>query len=159
MIDLTVTIDNAEINQRLGDLALKLEDLSPVMRPIAAELLSGMKQAFVDEADPKTGTPWQRLADSTIKQRTKLGYWPGKKLQRTGRLVSSLVSDSGPTFAIAGTNLVYATTQNFGANKGQFGTTKHGSPVPWGDIPPRRFAEISPATTSTVLDLIYQFLT
>lgn len=158
MVDLVIHVNNAAINERLGALSLKLQDLSPVMRPIAGVLVAGMEQAFQDEADPTTGTPWERLKESTIKQRTKLGYWPGKKLQRTGRLVSSLVSDFGPTFAAAGTNLVYATTQNFGARKGQFGNTKHGAPIPWGDIPARHFDGISSDSKVEVLDLIDQYL-
>ena len=43
----------------------------------------------------------------------------------------------------AGTNVVYATTQQFGAARGEFGATRRGRPIPFGDIRARAFVGFS----------------
>ena len=62
-----------------------------------------------------------------------------------------------------GTNLVYATTHQFGALKGQFGfaafDTRAGAfEIPWGDIPARPFLGISADTEGQVVDAIGDLL-
>ena len=154
----SIRIDNGQIAAALHDLAGKMSDMTPAMRSISLVLLAGIDEAFQRQASPATGTPWQKLQASTIARRTKLGKWPGKILQQTGRLVSSFTPDDGPLYAAAGTNVVYATTMNFGAKAGEFGATQRGSLIPWGDIPARPFAEISPAVVEDVLDVVASFL-
>lgn len=136
-------------------------DLSPVNRDIAEVLRAGMELAFEREADPNTGQKWAPLHPLTIKERQVAGNWPGKILQRSGRLVSSLTVDSGPDFAAAGTNVVYAAMQNFGdritPKKGQalsFGGGFFGAVV----IPARPFAGVWPESLDEIDDLLAAFV-
>jgi hypothetical protein len=39
--------------------------------------------------------------------------------------------------------MIYAGVQQEGAERGAFGQTKHGSPIPWGDIPAREMFGVS----------------
>ena len=59
---------------------------------------------------------------------------------------------------MAGSNLVYAPTHQFGAEKGDFGSTSKKRPIPFGDIPARPFLGISEATTEEILDAIRDHL-
>jgi phage gpG-like protein len=57
-----------------------------------------------------------------------------------------------------GSSLEYAAVQQLGARRGQFGRTRRGAPIPWGDIPARPYLGISQADSSAILDIISQYL-
>ena len=62
-----------------------------------------------------------------------------------------------------GSPMVYAGTFNFGAKSGEFGfgmyATRQGSfPIPWGNIPARRFLGLSAADKVNVADLIRSYM-
>lgn len=136
----TVQIYDRELVATLRRLALLADDMSPVMRPIAGVLLDASQRAFKEEKDPITGQSWPKLTKATIRQRLRQGTWPGKMLNVSpGGLAASVQADYGKDFAVVGTNKVYAPTQFFGAARGAFGSTKRGRPIPWGNIPGRRF--------------------
>lgn len=42
-----------------------------------------------------------------------------------------------------GSGLIYAGTHQFGAQKGSYGSTSKGQPIPFGDIPAREFLGLS----------------
>ena len=94
------------------------------------------------------------------------GYGPtGPKLQRSGTLLRSLVTDYGRDFALVGTNLVYAATQQYGAKKGAFGSVKTSLPnrsfdvpIPWGDIPARPFLGVSSEAERNIKSAVLDFL-
>lgn len=52
----------------------------------------------------------------------------------------------------------YAATQQFGAKKGEFRSTKNGAPVPWGDIPARPFLGISADDEDKIIEIIQSHL-
>jgi phage virion morphogenesis protein len=158
MTGITIEVDDKRVNEVIAELVRRVDDLSPAMRQIAGTLAAGIEQAFEREADPTTLTPWQRLSAVTIARREAAGHWPGKKLQVSGRLVSSIVPSFGPDFAQAGTNVPYATTMHFGAAQGAFGRTSRGGPIPWGDIPPRPFMGMSEETADDVLAIVGEYL-
>ena len=83
------------------------DDLSPAMETIAGVLVDNIEEAFQKEQAPGRQA-WHPLSDTTIRRRDKAGYWPGQKLQQTGRLASSITSAFGKDYAIAGTNVIYA---------------------------------------------------
>lgn len=158
-----IEVDSQTVHQRLAELRQRVTDLTPAMRAIAGALVDGMEEAFQREADPATATPWQRLSEITIGQRERLGYWPGKKLQRRGHLVASLTPRYGADYAEAGTNVRYAITHQLGAQRGEYGIghykTRRGNfPIPWGDIPARPFAGFGTDTEAEVLDIIQRYL-
>ena len=136
-------------------------DLSPVTRDIADVLAAGIELAFDREADPNTGAKWKPLHAMTIAERLVAGNWPGKILQRSGHLVSSVAPDSGPDFAAAGTNVIYAAMQNFGGRI----TPKKGKALAFGGgffgavvIPARHFAGIWPESLTEIDDLLSRYV-
>ena len=80
-----IEIKDQKALQALNILARRGDDLSPAMQAIAGVLADNIEQAFQSEQSPE-GEVWALLSDTTIKRREKSGYWPGQKLQQTGRL-------------------------------------------------------------------------
>lgn len=104
MIKISTNANQVSINlKNLGNL-----DTSPLMRVIAGDLEDIVETAFENEADPVTGRRWDRLTPRTIEARRRKGKWPGKKLQVTGRLVSSITTKATRTTARIGTNVKYS---------------------------------------------------
>lgn len=131
------------------------QNLAPAMREISAAMLDSVEQAFADEADPETGEPWAPLSPVSIEQR---GGDAHPILQRSGRLAASFSASSGLDFAQAGTNVIYALVQQLGAEKGEFGTTASGHPIPWGDIPARPMAGFSDELEGDILEILSRYL-
>ena len=63
--------------------------------------------------------------------------------------MGSINAKSNLTQAVAGTNKKYAPTVNYGAKKGQYGRTSRNTPIPWGEIPARRFVGFSASQKNT----------
>lgn len=119
-----------------------LSDMTPVMRDVAGDLHAGVERAFDEQRSPVDNTPWVSLKQSTIEARTRQGYWPGKILQRTGRLAQSAVEGHGADFAEV----------TFGERYGiyhQTGTKR---------MPARPFAGVSEQTEADILDTLSRHL-
>lgn len=114
-----ITVENQRVQESLGELASRLDDLRPVFREVAGVLADVVEEAFATESDPSTLTPWQRLAESTTRQRAEEGTWPGKILQRSGQLAASFSTDFGDDFASVGSNKVHAAIHQFGGEAGR----------------------------------------
>lgn len=105
-----IQLDDHLLRQRLDQLMGTLADSRPLMAGIAATLAAQTGQAFQDE-----GPGWEKLKPATIRERKRLGKWPGPILVRSaGGLAASISTDSGPNFAVVGTNKVYAAIHQFG---------------------------------------------
>ncbi|MFH0702861.1 MAG: phage virion morphogenesis protein [bacterium] len=111
-----IKIDDREIKALLKKLAAKTENLRPLMKNIAGIMIDSVEENFEKEGRPEKWTP---LAPSTIKQRTKKGYWPGKILQMRGELAASITSKYDDNSSIVGTNKVYAAIHQFGGDAGR----------------------------------------
>lgn len=96
------------------------DDMSPVMREISEILYDQTMENFEQEGRPA----WQLLAPSTIAERTRLGYWPGKILQRSGQLKSAVAPFSGPKEAGVSVALPYAAIQQLGGAAGRGGSAQ-----------------------------------
>lgn len=72
----------------------------------------------------------------------------------TRRLSSEIAYRLFPGGVEVGSSLQYAAVQQFGARRGQFGRTRRGAPIPWGDIPPRPFLGVSEADRRAILAII-----
>ena len=155
MID--IQYDDRAVRQALADLRRASTHLRPAMQQIAGALESAVEDAFEREQSPDR-TPWAALRSSTQARRTKRKSWPGRILDESGGrgLVGSITSSADATTAVAGTNKVYAATHQFGARKGEFGRTRRGHPIPWGDIPARPFLGRSAALDAEILDIVSQ---
>lgn len=149
-----IEYDDREVREALNLLSQAGRDLAPVMREIAAGLEAAAQRNFEDEQSP-SGKDWDRISEETTQpRRARRRIWPGMILQEQGRLVGSLTSRADAHSAEAGTNLVYATTHQFGASRGTFGTTARGAPIPWGDIPARPSLGRSDDLDAEILDVI-----
>jgi len=111
-----IKIDDAELQNVLGDLILKTQNLRPLMKNISGIIMDSVEENFEKDGRPDK---WQELAKSTIKQRKKKGHWPGRILQVRGELASSITSYYDSDSAIVGTNKVYAAIHQFGGDAGR----------------------------------------
>lgn len=152
MIEIEVNFDGLEHGlTRLAELG---RDMTPVTRQLAGVLADAPERAFAGQRDPVTGNAWHPLSPVTIGRRAKAGH-DGPILQVRGQLAGSLHADYGPDHATVGTNVPYAPTHQFGAKKGAFGTTKRGGPIPWGDIPARRFLGVGPEDEEEIRGILH----
>jgi len=160
-MQIDIEIDDRAVLAALGRLSEAVDDLTPAMRSIAGVLASAAEDAFEAEADPATGTPWAPLTETTQRRPVdRAGTLRGAHpiLQVSAQLATSIQSEWGADYAAAGTNLVYAATHQFGAQRGQYGTTRRGAPIPWGDVPSRPFLGLGEQHRADVLDIIERHL-
>lgn len=113
----------------------------------AAKLILAALYSQQKEGRPEKWTP---LAKSTIKQRTKKGYWPGKILQIKGDLAASITSKYDDNSAVVGTNKVYAAIHQFGGDAGRNKKVK---------IPARPYLKITDNNQKEIIDEIMNYLT
>ena len=153
----TIKYNDREVIEALNRLNRAGRDLRPAMRDIAAALEDSVEEAFQKEASP-SGTPWKVLTEHTKARRARTRKWPGQILQVDGRLAGSTTSDYDASSAVVGTGVVYAPTHQFGAEEGEFGSTRSGRPIPFGDIPARPFLGFSTETKEAIVDAINRHL-
>ena len=157
MTEINIRIDDARVRRALNDFLRRGRDMSPAMREVAATLEREAEAAIENQRAPD-GTAWAELSATTKQRRQKRGTWPGQVLQVSGTLSHSITSAHGADFALAGSNIIYAATHQFGARRGQFGSTKRGAPIPWGDIPARPFLGLSPDGETAVVSILTKHL-
>lgn len=115
-----IVIQVADLDRALAQIDARLSDLTPFMREVKGILLDAVEQNFEEEGRPR----WVALSPRTIAQREREGSWPGSILQRSGRLATSVVGESGRDFATVGSNLEYAAIHQFGGEVQQFAQTR-----------------------------------
>ena len=111
-----IKLDNKEVESRLLDLAKRSENLRPLMKNIAGIFAYSTEENFKEEGRPDK---WADLAESTKKQRTKTGHYPGQILQVSGQLASSISTYYDNDSAVIGSNLVYAAIHQLGGQAGR----------------------------------------
>lgn len=140
-----IRLDNKELQSYLDQLAEKTSDLRPLMKNIAGILEDSVEENFEQEGRPK----WEKLKKSTIAQRAKRGYWPGKILQMRGELAASITSDYDENSAVVGTNKVYAAPHQFG---GYAGRNKNV------EFPARPFLKLTDKENQEIIDAVKEHL-
>jgi len=141
-----IKIENQEVTSKLLELAHKTENLQPLMKNIAGIFASSTEDNFKNEGRPGK---WTDLADVTKKQRKKSGHWPGKILQVTGQLASSINTQYDDNSAVIGSNLDYAAIHQLG---GQAGKNKSV------EIPARPYLKLTDEDFDEILEAIEKFL-
>lgn len=111
-----IKLDNKEVESRLLDLAKRSENLRPLMKNIAGVFAYSTEENFKEEGRPDK---WTDLAESTKKQRTKTGHYPGQILQVSGQLASSISTYYDNDSAVIGSNLDYAAIHQLGGQTGK----------------------------------------
>ncbi len=104
-----INVEQGDAAAFLAAMAARGRDLQPAMQSVAGILAAAAENAFQME-----GPGWPELAPATIRQRRSRGYWPGKILQRRGRLAQSVQQGHSETAAWAGTNMKYARIHQLG---------------------------------------------
>jgi phage virion morphogenesis protein len=150
----TVELDHQRLQATLRKVEWAVGDLAPLMRGIAAELLSQTEENFGEEGRPE----WEDLSDVTTARREKNGNWPGQMLQVSAAgLAGSITTQATDSSALVGSNKPYAAMMQFGGTKSDF-------PHLWGDIPGRPYlpmdaeGELHPEAEEAILELALSHL-
>jgi len=108
MSGITINIEDGAVREMLNGLIGRAGNMSPVMAKVAQLMLEAVRKNFRAGGRPEKWPP--------------LKHREGQPLRDTNRLMNSVTASHTETTASAGTNVIYAAMQNFGASKGQFGT-------------------------------------
>lgn len=153
MTQITISFDNEQITTLLSQLEQAGRSLDPVMKNIGEILLNSSRQRFQTGTAPD-GEQW------TVNSPSTLTYKKGDRplIGETKSLSTQIHYEATQKHVIVGSLMEYAGTQQFGATKGQYGKTKYGVSIPWGDIPARPFLGISTEDESDIIALLSDYL-
>lgn len=140
-----IEVDNRQVKKLLDDLSKRLGNLRPVMSEIAGIMHDAVEENFEKQGRPR----WKPLKPSTIEARKKKGYWPGKILQQSGMLKSSITPRFDAISARVSTNMEYAAIHQFGGLAGR------GHKV---SIPARPFLKITKDDLSEIKETLRRYL-
>ncbi|MEX3690124.1 hypothetical protein AB3X91_03715 [Paraburkholderia sp. BR14263] len=154
-------IGGDRLRQVLQQLADRGSNAEPAMRSVSMTLLRESERIFAAQGKGVgLDEEWQPLSEVTKHRRalgnTRSGRQYGKNgkelksytaarsglmqiLVNTNNLVRSLTPAHSSRDARVTTSVEYAATMFYGAKQGQFGRDRRNHPLPWGDIPARRF--------------------
>ncbi|EFP4583505.1 phage virion morphogenesis protein [Salmonella enterica] len=122
MSSIKITVDSTPLKTALEQLSGTLSQPRPLMLEIAEILHAQSMSLFHNEGWPSGS--WPALRPSTRRARERSGHWPGKILQVSGRLASSVQAAAGDDFAQVGTNTVYAAIQHLGGTIRRTGSVR-----------------------------------
>ncbi|MEM9968483.1 MAG: phage virion morphogenesis protein [Pseudomonadota bacterium] len=152
-------LNTAEMDAAFALLRKRLSDLAPVMEDVGEYMVESTKQNFRDGSSP-IGSKWLPKSQATLD-----AYAARKETVSTSPLIGPSKALSTTIFAqhdsrsvVWGSALIYAAVQQYGAEKGEFGTDPRGVSIPWGDIPARPFIGMSSDDESAILDVIEEYL-
>lgn len=111
-MQIEVTVQDQELEQKLQQLTKKLKNLKPLMSTMGSLMLEATEENFAEESF--FGVPWAPWSSSTAQQRAG-----GKKLQDTGSLAGSIHVQADRYSVALGTNLVYAAIHQAGGRAGR----------------------------------------
>lgn len=158
---MTVEVTSDTVTPALAEAVAKLTDPTRLFQDIGEFLLASTGQNFADGSAPD-GTAWAPRAQATLDAYAsrKPPFRPsGGPLIGESRSLSTTIAYQIDGDAITwGSNMIYAAVQHFGAAQGEFGEMANGSPIPWGDIPPRPFLGLGPDDEAGILDIIAEYM-
>ncbi|MDO4724712.1 phage virion morphogenesis protein [Vandammella animalimorsus] len=172
MLQINIRWDN-QSGRALDALLDRMSDLRPALKEIGEELAHSTKQRFVTATDPD-GNAWEPNADTTLLRygMRYRGNGGRKGQKRAAERIASKKPLTGESRQLArtigyqvqnattvaiGSPMIYAATQQFGAEKGAYGYSRRG-PIPWGKIPARPFLGVSAQDRQNILDILQQHL-
>lgn len=163
----------------LQGLVERSRNLLPVLKEIGEDQAQETKQRFATATDPD-GNAWApnkpvtmarysalfaRKKDGTLTKGSHAKLANKKPGTGETRMLGTTINYQvqGEDAVGIGSPMVYAGTFHFGAKSGEFGfgvyASRNGSfPIPWGDIPARRFLGMSPAGRDNVVNLVRSYL-
>lgn len=153
MAGIVINIDDREARASLDRLRAKLADPTPLFREIGDELLISLRDRY-DRAVDSEDHPWAPLSPVTIGRKRK----NKNKILVLDGLLRRLHYQADNNGVRIGTERIYGAVQQFGARQGDFGRTRRGAPIPWGDIPAREYIGLSETDRGDILDIIDEWL-
>lgn len=151
-----------DIKAEIKRLSARIGSPRPILGAIGEILVDSTTRRFARGVGPD-GKRWKRNAPSTI-ERYLAAF--GNSRRRTKRpligetlALSTTISHSvsGRTLSV-GSPMIYAGVAHFGAQRGEFGATRRGSPIPWGDVPARPFLGLTAEDREDILDSLREML-
>ena len=134
-------IKDEELKKVMAKLSKITEEIRTKALYEIGETLAELTRQRFDKQEAPDGSRWAELSPVTIAR--KRLYKTLALRGETGRLRDEISYDVFDDSVIIGSPMVYASTHQFGAKKGQFGKTRRGAPIPWGDIPARPFLNVN----------------
>jgi phage virion morphogenesis protein len=152
-------IDHRATLAALRELGRRLANPRPALLEIGEELRESTLQRFARGADP-AGRRWAPKAPATLAAYRARGLNRPKPLVGESRSLSTTIGYrmDGLRALLLGSPQKYAATHQLGARKGQYGRTRHGTPIPWGDIPARPFLGLSRDDRRTILQVLREWV-
>jgi len=148
-----VNLDDRDTRAALDKLQKKLSNLQPLFEEIGGELLISLRDRFGRGVDSE-GQPWAPLSPVTIAHKRK----NKNKILVLDGLLRRLSYQADANGLRLGTDRVYGAMQLFGARQGEFGRTRRGAPIPWGNVPAREYIGLSETDQGDILDIIDEWL-
>lgn len=150
-----IEIDTSEVRGAIRRAIETLEDMTPIYTDIGEYLIEAHRQRFIKGVDPD-GNPWAPKSAVTLERYRRRGYGflgqpligPSKSLSR---MILRFVSKDG---VVIGSNMIYAAVMQEGAAKGAFGKTSRGAPIPFGNIPARRWLGLSSEDEAKIVKIV-----
>ena len=140
-----IKLDNKEVESRLLDWVKRSENLRPLMKNIAGIMADSTEENFKEEGRPK----WKDLSEKTKTARKKTGHYPGQILQVSGQLALSVTTQYDDSFAVIGSNKVYAAIHQLGGHAGKNKKTT---------IPARPYLNLCEKDFNDILKIISNYL-
>lgn len=166
---------DGEIQQIFRRLREAAVDLAPAFREAGEALAETTKQRF-ESATAPDGSAWAPNTPVTVQRflnRTKGNFRRDGGLSAQGsRRLAGKKPLTGESKSLrttiryradgngveVGSPMIYAATHQFGASQGQFGRTRRGGPIPWGDVPARPFLGLAADDREIILQIFTDHL-
>lgn len=148
MAGVQVQVDTQEVSQALERLVRFGRNPDPALKDIGEYMQRSVDNRFANQEDPD-GNAWAPNTAATL-----LNKRNPRVLHESTILRGSIHYQVNNGELRQGTPMIYAATQQAGARRGSFGRTQRGGPIPWGDIPARRFLGFSSGDQGEILRLL-----
>lgn len=147
------------VAQGLGEVARRIDDMTPLHESIGEYVIEVTKQRFKQGIAPD-GTAWTPKSPVTLAAYKARGDGdrPDPLIGPSRRLSSEIARFATAESVEIGSSLEYSAVMQDGARKGAFGRTARNSPIPWGDIPARPWLGLSDEDEVHILDLADEHL-
>ena len=154
-------------------------NMRPLMLEIGEDVAEATKKRFDTTTDPD-GNAWAPNSEVTLARYGSLfaKKKDGSLTKASAQKLATKKPGTGETRMLAttinyqmhgddavgvGSPMIYAATFHYGAKSGEFGfgmySSRNGSfPIPWGDIPSRRFLGLSAADKVNIAELVQSFM-
>lgn len=107
-------VDDKEIQERVQEIAARMEDLTPIMDLVGEIGVASIQKNFDEYGRPE---PWRELKTTTIERRKVSGSWPGQILVVRGALKKISYEAEAKKVTLMPANVPYAAAQHFGVDK------------------------------------------